>query len=248
VPIRVSRKHQQVLATTRGHVAAVAAWANVHPRLKWALIAGSLVVTASSTLLLVMLVTGPSDKAKPDFETCMRDANNGDFKSAVLACKEAVSVDPNSASGKAAADKLKDIEPRLDAEVAKAAKADAERKALKQKADAEAEKARAAAEKARWKTMPATLDKEIRNQAMWDLGRGTATPVMDVITKEIGPPVASYEGGYGTTHTHVWGARPSSTRTDDIRATPFSLMILRDLTCGDYTSSMIEFYSYGERI
>ncbi len=187
-------------------------------------------------MLWVTTLAGCTDKAKPVYELCLKNAGvNPEW--AIDDCKRAVSLDPNSTAGKAAATKLSELEDIL-----------AKRREEKRKADEAAAQAALETQKASFKTMPTTLDKKIRDQAMWDLGRGTVTPVMAVITKEIGQPVASYEGSYGAIHSHVWGARPSSTSLDDIRATPFAVSMVRGLTCGDYGGAEIEWYSEGQRL
>ena len=199
-----------------------------------------------AALGVVMTLTGCTDKAQPEFGKCLAAEAKRDLFGAATACGAAVAADPNSNSGRAAAMKLSDLQPAI-AKI-KAEKAAAEAKAAAEKAatDAAAREAAALADKARWRTMPATLEKKLRAQVMGDVGRGTDTPAMDVITMEIGQPIASYEA-FGST-VYVWGARPSSTKMDDVKATPFSIRIKRGLTCGDYAPNMVEFYSYGERL
>jgi hypothetical protein len=108
----------------------------------------------------------------------------------------------------------------------------------------------AQAQKARWRTMSVGLSKTLREQAAWDLGRGTVTRAIDVITKKVGEaPSGTYEGAYGSIVTYVWGPPlGNSVNNDAIRASPFSAEMPRGLTCGDYSESSIEFYSYGERL
>ncbi len=66
-------------------------------------------------VLLASLVTGCSDKAKPEFAECVKLEAAGDLLAAWQACESAISADPNSESGKAAATKLKEMRERYDA-------------------------------------------------------------------------------------------------------------------------------------
>jgi len=79
----------------------------------------------------VMLV-GCADKAQPAYDRCVIDEAAGKLDQAALDCETAVKMDPNSTSGKAAAEKLAAMQPALvtakEASAA-AAKADDERKA-----------------------------------------------------------------------------------------------------------------------
>ncbi len=96
-------------------------------------------------LSLVVLLGGCSDKAKPALDDCTKAESDKDWVSAVSACEKAVALDPESQSGKAAAEKLGSLKVKLAAKE----KADAEAKAkaeaeAKAKADAEAAAKKAA--------------------------------------------------------------------------------------------------------
>ncbi len=197
---------------------------------------------------MFMLLSGCADEAKPSYAECVSREASGDLIAAETACETAVAIDATSESGKAAAVKLKAMQPAIEKAKREKVEADAKAARARQEADQAAREAAAVAEKARWKTMPAILNNKIYEQAKWDLGRGTDTSVLDVIEKEIGPSLASYEESYGAIRIKVWGARPNSTAMADIHATPFSAHILRGLSCGDYTPNKIDYYSYGERV
>lgn len=51
-------------------------------------------------------IAGCEDKAQPDYAKCVVADSQGNFQHAWDACNEAIAVDPNSTSGKAAAAKL----------------------------------------------------------------------------------------------------------------------------------------------
>ena len=73
---------------------------------------------ALGMIVLVVTATGCTDRAKPDFDRCTMLAardHEGDLPDAVKACTAAVAADPNSTSGKAAAVKLTELQPKLDA-------------------------------------------------------------------------------------------------------------------------------------
>jgi len=55
---------------------------------------------------MLLLLAGCIDKAKADYDRCVERDQNYDVKGAVAACQAAVAADPNSPSGKAAAEKL----------------------------------------------------------------------------------------------------------------------------------------------
>lgn len=93
-------------------------------------------------LALVALV-GCEDKAQPDFGKCAAAEATGDLIGAAAACEAAVKTDPTSTSGKAAAEKLAAMQPRLV--VAKEAKVVSDAKA---EDDARAKRMAAAAAEA----------------------------------------------------------------------------------------------------
>lgn len=188
-------------------------------------------------LLVLMTLVGCQDKAEPSLNECSALETKGALVEAAAACETATAADPQSKAGKAAAERRKAMQPALD-------KLKAEEAAKK----AEAAQAEAIAKKERWKTMPAVLKAKIIEQAKWDLGRGTSTQVIDVIVKELGKPVATFEGGYGMFMSHTWGGAPVGTSFDETKAMPFAVRLGRGLTCGEYTAIAVEFYSYGEQL
>jgi len=88
---------------------------------------------AGAAGMLAMLSTGCADRAEPKYAECVKLDASGDTLAAWQACQDAVTADPNSKSGKAAAAMLKDMKPRYDAKQAE----EAARRAAKEKEDAE---------------------------------------------------------------------------------------------------------------
>jgi hypothetical protein len=66
-------------------------------------------------VIAVILIAGCKDKAKDDYDKCVKWDGQGDLNMAAIACDLAVKADPDSPSGKAAAQKLPDLQARLDA-------------------------------------------------------------------------------------------------------------------------------------
>jgi len=208
--------------------------------------------------MFVMTLAGCEDKAQPDYDRCVQMAtpctckpddplcscgSNGDLKGAWDACNAAVVADPTSKSGKLAAAKLGEVKVALDKQREEQAAA----AAAKAKADDAAKQAAAEAMKARWPTMPSVLAKKIRSQAAADMMHASATPVMDVITAEIGQPVGSYDAGMS--HFYIWGVQLGGSPTgEQMKAAPFAVRTMPNLTCGDYAQNMVEFYASGNRI
>jgi hypothetical protein len=78
--------------------------------------------------ILVVLALGLgacADKAKPQYAECVKLEASGKLREAAAACQQSISADPTSASGKAAAEKLKALQPALE----KLAKEDADKAA-----------------------------------------------------------------------------------------------------------------------
>lgn len=104
------------------------------------------------TIILVPIVvalasvTGCKDKADPWYRTCLnREAEN--VKLAADACEKAVAADPQSKSGIAAAQKLKEMKPAIE---------EAERQEAKEKAESTVEAAKSLRQKVkrqRWDVM-----------------------------------------------------------------------------------------------
>ncbi len=76
----------------------------------------------------VFLIVGCGDKAQADYAKCVQLDTSGDLAGAVAACSAAIGADPNSQSGKAAADKIASINGKLAAKE----KADTDAKAAAQ--------------------------------------------------------------------------------------------------------------------
>lgn len=108
------------------------------------------------------------------------------------------------------------------------------------------EKQKQAKERQTWRSKANGLVDQILNQAMWDMGRGTITPAIDVIKKKIGEPTSKYEGDFGLTHYYVWGASLGETPSaKEIKNAPFVVALRRGMKCGDYCKGSIDYYSYG---
>lgn len=95
-----------------------------------------------------------ADKAKPDFAKCVELEASGKVREAAESCKASIAADPGSASGKAAAEKLKALQPALEQQDAvDAAKAAADgvarQEAEKQAAEAQRQAAAALRSKVR---------------------------------------------------------------------------------------------------
>ena len=60
----------------------------------------------------VFLVAGCGDKAQANYAKCVQLDTTGDSAGAVAACTAAIGDDPNSVSGKAAADKIASIKAK----------------------------------------------------------------------------------------------------------------------------------------
>jgi hypothetical protein len=107
-------------------------------------------------ILIVAAIVAVPDKAQPAYSQCQVADSMGQVAAAVHACQAAIAADPNSTSGKAAAQKLADMKPKYDAwrrdKEAKAAAADEEqRRANVERTTAAAEARKQAAAAARSK-------------------------------------------------------------------------------------------------
>lgn len=195
-------------------------------------------------LVLVTVALVGCDAAASDYQKCQK-LEPSDLEAALKACEAAVKKDATTASGTAAAAKV----PTLKKAIVALEKQRAEEAARKA---AEAEKARLAqheAELAKLRSVPSGLNKKIRKQAMLDLGRGTVTPVINFITAAAGEPVRTYEAAYGAQLYYVWGADPGDEASiEQIKNAPLAAGMPRGLSCGDYTESIVEFYSNGRRL
>jgi hypothetical protein len=185
--------------------------------------------------LLVLIAC--QDKAKPALDQCTELLAKGDALGAQTACQSAVTADSASKAGTAAAMQVTAMQPEvLKAQLAKA------------EAEADARLVAEEGAKARWQTMPKTIRDRLYACAADDLRHGRATKAMDLITQTIGQQrLHSYEGGMSM--VHVWGKDPGSRACmDEAKQAPLMVRIRPGLTCGDYTSNQVEFWSYGQRI
>ena len=91
----------------------------------------------------MMLLSSCEDKAQPAYARCVSDEAKGDLIVAALDCETAIKADPNSTSGKAAAEKLAAMQPAL-----------AKAKAEQTEKDAKAAEDRRTAEAARQRESP----------------------------------------------------------------------------------------------
>lgn len=196
-----------------------------------------------TTALLALTLAG-CDAAASDFSKCQR-LESTDPEAALAACETAIKRDANTESGKAAAAKV----PLLQKAIAALEKQRAEEAARKAAEEKSARLAKAKAELDRLKSVPLGLNKKIRKQAMWDMGRGTVTPVINMITAEAGDPLRTYEAAFGAQLYYVWGADPGGEAPmEQIKNAPLAAGMPRGLSCGDYSESMVEFYSQGQRL
>jgi hypothetical protein len=69
-----------------------------------------------SVVLTLVFLAGCGDKAQANFAKCVQLDTTGDQAGAIAACTAAIGDDPNSVSGKAAADKIASIKAKEKAE------------------------------------------------------------------------------------------------------------------------------------
>lgn len=84
-------------------------------------------------LLVWTCVAGCADEAEPRYADCVKLDSSGNTVAAWKACEDAVKADPNSKLGRAADEKLKSMKPKYEA----FQKEEAERRAAKERAEAE---------------------------------------------------------------------------------------------------------------
>jgi hypothetical protein len=106
-----------------------------------------MVLRIASIAALLGLLSGCADKAVPDYAKCVEFDASGKIREAAAACEASISADPTSKAGKAAAEKLRTLQPALD----QIAKEDAARQAQETLARQEQERIAAAALRARIK-------------------------------------------------------------------------------------------------
>jgi hypothetical protein len=70
--------------------------------------------SSAPALTVLSLLFACTDNAQPDYAKCVQLEAAGDLKGAAAACSAAVVVDPRSQSGKAAAEKLKAVQAKLE--------------------------------------------------------------------------------------------------------------------------------------
>lgn len=74
-----------------------------------------------SAVVVVLWAVLADDKAQPKYDECVKLEGQGDLKGAVAACEAAVAASPESKGGKAASEKLQQLQPKLLAHAAKTA-------------------------------------------------------------------------------------------------------------------------------
>jgi hypothetical protein len=109
-------------------------------------------------VLVLVLLSGCQDKAKSSFDACVTAEAKEDWLLAVQSCQGATMLDPNSKSGKAAAEKLLSLKTKLAAKD----RADAEAQATKAKAAAE----RRAAEAVQQEAVLAVLKAKVHTSSL----------------------------------------------------------------------------------
>ena len=84
-------------------------------------------------MLCVVAIIGCTDKAEVPYKTCLEKVSNNQFSWALMYCNEAARVDPTSASGKAAAKLIPELEVKKKQELVQRAEweKEAEEKAVK---------------------------------------------------------------------------------------------------------------------
>lgn len=102
-----------------------------------------------SLFALFVVLPGCEDRAQPEYAKCVAAEAKSDVLAAATACEAAVAADPNSTSGKAAASKLKEMQPAIAKAKAENDAADAKAAAERKKADEAAAKSAVAAQAAR---------------------------------------------------------------------------------------------------
>ena len=127
---------------------------------------------------LGILLGGCTDKAKPDYATCVQARASGDIEGAWRACNDAIRADPSSTSGKAAATLLAEVKPDYDRRKAEHDAAQAKAAEEQRKVDADA-RARAL-----------VLAKQKVEAKFWDTDRDG-----ECAGKGLPPYRKSYEGG-----------------------------------------------------
>lgn len=95
-------------------------------------------------VLTTFMALGCTDKAQPQYAECLKEEAKGDPQVAAIFCRLAIEVDPTSSSGKAAAAKLKEMQPAIEAAEKAEAKAAEERRKAEEAAKKAAEEARLA--------------------------------------------------------------------------------------------------------
>lgn len=120
-------------------------------------------------LVFAMVAAGCTDKAKPSLDDCVKAEAKEDWSSAVRSCEQATTLDPDSKSGKAAADKLTSLKAKL---------------AAKDNADADAKAAARARLAAEERTLASKVRFVVVEASEWDqLGH-----VNEPCTKRAKPP------------------------------------------------------------
>lgn len=120
--------------------------------------------------LLGVALPACEDKAQNDYGKCVANETSGKIIAAAYDCEQAIKADPNSTSGKAAAEKLAAMQPALVK--AKADSAAAIAKAEEEAAQKRAAEARAAAARAAQLQAQATIERSGSDDTCVSAGKG----------------------------------------------------------------------------
>jgi len=110
--------------------------------------------------IIAFAIAGCADKAKPDHATCIQANAKGDVERAWRACNDAISADPTSESGKAAAKLLEEMKPSYENAKAQRVSLEAKAAETRRKADADARSQAVALAKQRVEAKFWSLDRD----------------------------------------------------------------------------------------
>jgi len=226
--------------------------------------------TSIGSIGWVVLLPG-CDYGKTDLRQCQDLRTAGKLTEAIVACErsekrggdsgaEAARLLPTLGAESAERIAAGHLDNCMKLRVENAAKALAacEQAAGVTGAGMSAEKAKAAipllkeaaleAEKEHWWKIGSRLSEIIQATGFADLKYGRLTKASDVIKAEAGEPSGVYNSGWGT-ETFVWGRKfGDKASMDEVKQAPFSVKVIANVACGDFTSPMASIYSYGQEI